>query len=394
MPKHLNNNDIKNLKTYFPITILSIVTTLLISCGGGGSGGGSSTSTSTTISSITANTTESGSVTNPYGNGGTCPRLNMTTTSCEAARTALGLTGNWLKFSCDVTLGLADSSLNPTTEYSDATYVSVIFYDIPDYQSNYFATTGSYGFIANGTTFGGTFLSMYTPYSTAYPDPSTIIQQDVTMYIPLNPSTGSPTEMSVGMVGVTINGVGIFDGIADGTDNIFEEALSFDPCQAHPADGMYHYHIEPFSISYKDSNLIGVMRDGYFVYGRYAYGGSTDLDTSDPSSIAYIYGGAIEVNPATGTGPAIFSYRVTQESGCIHRNESGIPYSDDGSPTCSVTTPSTGTFVSAYFLTGKGNGGIFQSIPSTTANGIDIIESVPAIKWYYGTPGTCTGCTG
>ncbi len=393
MLKHLNNIHTINRKIS-SLAILSIITSVLISCGGGGSSGSSST---TSTSSITTNTSASESVTNPYGNGGTCTKLIRTTTSCEAARTALGLSGNWLKFSCDVTLGLADSSYNVTTEFSNATYVSVTFYDIPDYQSNYFAPTGSYNFTANGTTFAGTFLSMYESYTTAFPDPSSIAQQTVLMYIPLNPTanTGSRTEMGVGMVGVTINGVGIFNGVADGDDNIFQEVLSFDQCQAHPANGMYHYHTEPYSISYQDSNLIGVMRDGFFVYGRYSYGGSTDLDTSNTSSIAYIYGGAIESDPSTGAGPAIFSYRLTQESGCIHRNTSGVPYSDDGSPTCSIVTTPPGTLVSAYFLTGNGNGGVFQIVPTTTADGASMIESVAAIKWYYGSSvGNCTGCTG
>src|SRR4051812_39198947 len=37
----------------------------------------------------------------------------------------------------------------------------------------------------------------------------------------------------------------------------------------HPqGTGIYHYHSEPYALSYDDGNFIGVMRDGYAIYGR------------------------------------------------------------------------------------------------------------------------------
>ena len=46
-------------------------------------------------------------------------------------------------------------------------------------------------------------------------------------------------------------------------DDIYQEAKTFDRCGGHPeGTGVYHYHSEPYAISYDDDNFIGVMRDG------------------------------------------------------------------------------------------------------------------------------------
>src|SRR5690606_36945959 len=48
-----------------------------------------------------------------------------------------------------------------------------------------------------------------------------------------------------------------------------------DKCEGHPAGTQYHYHIEPTTATNQDSNFIGVMRDGYPIYGRYDSGSTT-----------------------------------------------------------------------------------------------------------------------
>jgi len=52
-------------------------------------------------------------------------------------------------------------------------------------------------------------------------------------------------------------------------DDIFLEVETFDRCGAHPTqNGTYHYHGEPIALSSDDARFIGVMRDGYPIYGR------------------------------------------------------------------------------------------------------------------------------
>ena len=184
--------------------------------------------------SFAANTIETATVTNG------CALRTRDTGACEADRTAQGLSGEWLAFSCRVTL----------TKMTDR--VHVVSDGEPDYPSNYYATS----------------TGCHEDYTPSFPDPNMISAQQIALDIPLAPNTTN-TRMGLGPVGVALDGVAIFDNQAAPGDDIFQEALSFDRCGGHPAPGgMYHFHGEPYSISYDDSNLIGVLRDGYFVYGR------------------------------------------------------------------------------------------------------------------------------
>ena len=379
--------DLLNLKvTTIVLGVSGGIMAAVAACSSSGTGISSTTSSR----AINANVTLGTSITTAYG--GTCQKITRDVSSCQAARTALGLTGDWLKFSCNVVLGLATSSMTSTTSYSGATYVTVTFYGLPDHTSNFYPTTGTYSFTANGYTVTGSYNSMYSAYTTTYANPNSIAQQSFIMYIPINPVSTTHASQAMGPVGVSIDGVPIYNNLAATTDNIFAEAGSFDQCQGHPSGengGTYHYHSEPYTISYQDSNFIGVMRDGYFVYGRYDYGGSTDIDVSNTSSDAYIYGGHVGTSPTDGTGSR-FHYHATKFVGCYHMSGTSH-YSDDGNTTCSLGTG--GTLVTAYFLTGHGNGGVFQTVPSSTVDGPAMVKNTAATRNYYGSvAGTCTGC--
>lgn len=356
----------------------------------------SSSGTSTTTGqALNANQTKVAAVTTAYG--GSCNKVSRTTTACQSARTALGLSGNWLTFSCNVVLGLATSTLASTTSYSAATYVSLTSTELPDHTSNYFPTTGSYSFTANSVTIAGTYVSMYSAYTTTYPDPSSIASQSVVMYVPISPTTTGTNTMSAGGVGMAIDGSLIFNNLADSTDNIFAEAGSFDQCQGHPANGRYHYHSEPYAISYSDTNVIGVMRDGYWIYGRNDYDGTTpgsltNLQTAGTSSAIYKYGGHTGVDPITNSG-STFHYHLTEWKGCYDES-GGTKATDDGESFDTFNTPTgtcAGTWVDTWFMTGRGNGGVFMSVPSGLS-GQAPGQSTAGIRYYYGTPGSCTGC--
>lgn len=118
---------------------------------------GSSTSSSSDLPTraINSDQTTVGTVTTAYG--GSCTKVTRDTSSCQSARTTLGLSGDWLSFSCNVVLGLATSGLASTTTYSSASYVTVKFVGLPDHTSNYYPTSGSYSFTANSYTVTGTY---------------------------------------------------------------------------------------------------------------------------------------------------------------------------------------------------------------------------------------------
>ena len=249
---------------------------------------------------LTVNTTHSGIVT------AGCPLLLMNTSSCRAQRTAAGLSGAWLRFSCRVSLTVSGSTVTLSTD------------DQPNYPSPYFPKTSP-------------CWSSYAPPRT---NPNIIAPHPTTMLIPLKP-TSTSTTMRLGTVGAALNGVALFNNQAAPGDDIYAEHYTFDQCMGHSAPpSTYHYHCEPYALSSNDSRLIGVMRDGHFVYGR------RDMDGSMPELDAM--GGHTWVTEDSA-GVPLYHY---------HTNEQ--------------TSTNAGTRgMTAWFLT---------------------------TGTYRGAPGTCTGC--
>ncbi|HEY1553124.1 MAG TPA: YHYH protein [Kofleriaceae bacterium] len=226
---------------------------------------------------LTADTTATSTITNG------CALLERDTSSCNTSRAAQDLAGFWLKFSCRVTLAASAGSIELDSD------------DQPDYESNYFAATSP----------------CHIAYTTQFPDPNTIAVQHVAMTVPASPSGGSGA-MALGAVGMALDGVAIFDNQAAPGDDIFDESGSFDQCQGHPQQqGVYHYHSEPYAISYADDAFIGVMRDGNPIYGRYdpdgslptldASGGHTGVTVDSPTTPIYHYHLNLQTSTSSGT---------------------------------------------------------------------------------------------
>jgi hypothetical protein len=222
---------------------------------------------------LTAATSPSGR-TSPSG----CELLDRDTSACDAARTSAGLSGVWRKFSCRVTLSMASGSV---TAVSDGQ---------PDFKSNYFAAANA----------------CHEAYADGIQNPNTIAAKTYTVAFPLAPNTQPRTMQMVAVVGLAINGVPIYGNFAAPGDDIFTEAKTFDRCGGHPQmAGLYHDHSEPYSISYDDDHLIGVMRDGYPIYGRKDADGAypTDLDS---------FGGHTGVTPDSTT--ATYHYHLNEQT--------------------------------------------------------------------------------
>lgn len=253
---------------------------------GGCSKSSSSDSASSGVCSLTDNTTETATV-STYG----CPLLTRDTTSCEASRTAQGLSGYWLKFSCRVTLTKSGSNVIITTDNQ------------PDYKSSYFQTSNA----------------CYSSFSSnvRHGNPNVISSKSISITVPYAPTAaGSATATPEGAIGVALNGVVIYDNSAAPGDDIYQEELTFDKCDGHPdVSSTYHYHTEPSSITSTDSKFIGVMRDGFPIYGRNDYatgttvtgldsaGGKTSTTVDSPSTPVYHYHVNLQTN---GTDSAYF----------------------------------------------------------------------------------------
>lgn len=110
-----------------------------------------------------------------------------------------------------------------------------------------------------------------------------------------------------GVVGMALNGVLMFSNRAAPGDDIYLEVATFDKCRGHPNTIGYHHHSEPYAITYDDSNFVGVMYDGYPVYGRRdpsgsyptldMYGGHAGVTVDSPTTAVYHY----HINEQTST---------------------------------------------------------------------------------------------
>ena len=101
--------------------------------------------------------------------------------------------------------------------------------------------------------------------------------------VPQNPSFASKTTAtSLNHVGIAVSGAAIFND-SEGNGPLSSAAGSLDWCGAHIGPSVYHYHLEPKAFSYDDTSLVGVIADGYFIYGRKCSSTGTyptDLDAS------------------------------------------------------------------------------------------------------------------
>lgn len=98
---------------------------------------------------------------------------------------------------------------------------------------------------------------------------------------PEKASTSSSTGL--GAIGIAVSGSVIYND-EEGPGIALDNAVgSLDYNGAHTGPQSFHYHLEPVSFSDDDSNLVGVISDGFFLYGRKCNSTGTyptDLDES------------------------------------------------------------------------------------------------------------------
>ena len=91
------------------------------------------------------------------------------------------------------------------------------------------------------------------------------------------------TATGLGPIGIAVSGAMIYDD-QEGPNVPLDNAIgSLDYTGAHTGPQSYHYHLEPKAFTNDDDNLIGIISDGFFVYGRKCASTETyptDLDAS------------------------------------------------------------------------------------------------------------------
>lgn len=105
-----------------------------------------------------------------------------------------------------------------------------------------------------------------------------------TLRVPTSPSLASSSSSTgLGPIGMATSGAMIYND-EEGPNVPLDDAVgSLDYTAAHTGPQSYHYHLEPKAWSDDDDQLIGIIADGFFLYGRRDYPSNeypTDLDDS------------------------------------------------------------------------------------------------------------------
>lgn len=100
--------------------------------------------------------------------------------------------------------------------------------------------------------------------------PSTIPGFDgsATLRVTANPElASSSTATQLGAIGISVSGAAIFND-QEGGGALSDAIASLDYTGGHIGPGVYHYHLEPKAFSEDDDKLVGILADGFFIYGR------------------------------------------------------------------------------------------------------------------------------
>ncbi|QTN39507.1 YHYH protein [Cryomorphaceae bacterium] len=105
-----------------------------------------------------------------------------------------------------------------------------------------------------------------------------------TLRVPITPAlANSSSATGLGAIGFAVSGSVIYNDQEGPNVPLDNAAPSLDYTGAHTGPQSYHYHLEPKAWSDDDDALIGIISDGFFLYGRKCASTGdypTDLDVS------------------------------------------------------------------------------------------------------------------
>lgn len=189
--------------------------------------------------------------------------------------------------------------------YLDGNFVVIKTKNLPDHKSTYY----------EGTQWEATLYEDYKGTNPQYrTNPNRIASQNMTFRIPVNPAEATNKQATpMGAIGVSVNGISIFNQYAAGGAALTSEINSFDHYNGHPErSGTYHYHLEPLWLTQMNGkeDLIGFLLDGFPIYGPEENGKTVtnaDLDA---------YHGHSHATPDFPDG--IYHYHITAEDPYIN----------------------------------------------------------------------------
>jgi len=135
------------------------------------------------------------------------------------------------------------------------------------------------------TVYWGVGNSLYMEEPNVQTTPSIMSSNNnaTTISVDATPNlTGSTVATQLNTIGIAVSGASIFND-SEGNGPLNQAATSLDWTGAHIGPGVYHYHLEPKAFTDDDTNLVGILLDGVFLYGRKCSSTGTyptDLDAS------------------------------------------------------------------------------------------------------------------
>jgi hypothetical protein len=152
-----------------------------------------------------------------------------------------------------------------------------------------------------------------------------IVAQNFQFTISSKPVVNATTTRTMqGPIGVAVNSVVFFNNLNADLVPLVQEFKAFDGGNAHPTrTGIYHYHIEPIKITNNDAKLVGVLRDGFPVYGQ------KDEDGTVPGNLDSAHG---HKHATTFFPNGIYHYHITPVDPYIASDYRGTPGEVTGLP--------------------------------------------------------------
>ncbi|SMF42491.1 YHYH protein [Pseudobacteriovorax antillogorgiicola] len=198
--------------------------------------------------------------------------------------------------------------------------------DVPDWIKNNFACATIYLSTEDGTDYvvietdnlpnhASPYWGVDSPYYEAIPDGNTqqnfdFVEQDIVFKFRVTPSErSSPASSFAGVVGIALNGVAMYSGESS-TGSLDDELSTLDAGMGHSTGGgyIYHYHGEPRKFESYETSLLGVMVDGYPIYGPLEEDGSSPGTGDYPALEADTYG---HTHATEDFPDGIFHYHIT-----------------------------------------------------------------------------------
>ncbi|MBX3721728.1 MAG: YHYH protein [Turneriella sp.] len=171
------------------------------------------------------------------------------------------------------------------------------------------------------------------------------------------------TQAGLVSIGITTNGLAIFNNAANAPDVLYTESFTFDNYAGHPQNsGIYHYHATPTKLTSDDANLIGVALDGFLIYGKKCNSGSgSDFALTQPTAAA---SGTVAADTGAGNGDGATSldklhgHTATTKhltTATYHYHLADDPKARTDATGAGYTVTSFYTILSSYFRGVKGS---------------------------------------